>query len=452
MEKTKKNGLMIFAVLLISVTAMAASYGGSVVLPQKLTAIDSYDYYSLCAALSSMGMMIGLPLVGVLGSKFGTKVVTLTGMIGMFIFRFILMGVTSLPLFAVLWALQGFTSGLFMSAPYAIMAELVSAEERAKYYGFLTAAAAVGSLAGPYLTGLTIQRISLGAAFLTWAIFAIIPVIVLLVMYPNQKRQSNGTFDFAGLLYFVVFVICLVFWLSLGGKMFPFVSVAGILLPVAAIVSLILLIRRETSVENPAVPVRMFSKGRFRTTFIVQALIVAYSTCVGSYGIPLVLYFMNRDATVSSTVTMPQTIVQLVVSLFIGAYIGKAFKKRFRPFALLAIVAYIVGLVIFIALKPDSSMLLVYLATGIGGIGQAITQATYSAFFQTELKREEIMAAQGMYQFSSTGGSCVFIAICGACVNNLGFSLQQCFVLGTAFLAVALLFGIIGFRFPKEDA
>ena len=200
-----------------------------------------------------------------------------------------------------------------------------------------------------------------------------------------------------------------------------------------------------------AVPIRMFSKKRFRTTFIVQALIVAYSTCVGSYGIPIVLYTMNQSSTVSSTVTMPQTIVQLVVSLFIGAYIGKEFRKRFRPFALLAIITYLIGLGIFFTLNADSTMLLVYLATGIGGIGQAITQATYSAFFQTELQPEEIGAAQGMYQFSSTGGSCVFIAICGACINNAGVTTQQCFLLGIAFLAVALAVGFMGFRFPKEE-
>lgn len=87
MEAKKHDKLMIFAVLLVSVTAMAASYGGNIVLPQKLTAIDGYDYYSLFAALSSMGMMVGLPLVGVLSSRFGTKVITLTGMLGMFVMR-----------------------------------------------------------------------------------------------------------------------------------------------------------------------------------------------------------------------------------------------------------------------------------------------------------------------------------------------------------------------------
>lgn len=451
MAAEKKNQFMIFAVLLISVTSMAASYGGNVVLPQKLTAIDSYDYYSLFAALSSMGMMGGLPLVGVLGSKFGTKVITLTGMIGMLVFRILITLTSNIWFFAVLWALQGFMSGLFMSAPYSIMAELVSAEERPKYYGFLTAASAAGSLIGPYLTGLAVEHLTIDMGFLVWAVFAVIPVLTLLVKYENKKRPTGGKFDFAGLFTFILFVVCLVLWLSLGGKMFAFVSVIGLILPVVAIVALVLLIQMEQKKENPAIPIKMFGKKRFRTTFIVQALIVTYSTCVGSYGIPIVLYTMNQSATISSTVTMPQTIVQLVMGLFIGAYIGKQFKKRFRPFALLAIITYLAGLGIFFTLNADSTMLLVYLATGIGGIGQAITQATYAAFFQTELEPEEISAAQGMYQFSSTGGSCVFIAICGACINNAGVSTQQCFLIGMAFLAVALLIGFAGFRFTEEE-
>ena len=440
---------MIVAVLLINVTAMAASYGGNVVLPQKLTAMNAYDFYSLFATLSSMGMMIGLPLVGVLCSKFGTKTITITGILGMFVCRLLITLTGSVPLFAVLWALQGFCSGLFMAAPYSIMAELVTPQDRPKFYGFIAAAAAVGSLVGPYLTGLILEKISINAALLIWAVFAVIPVIVLFACYGNVKRPMNGKFDFGGILLLVLFVVSLVLWLNLGGKLFPFASVLGIGLPVLAVAAFVILLKVEGKAANPSVPIRMFKYSRFKFTFIVQALIVAYSTCIGAYGVAFVMYGMGQPATIGSTVTMPQTIVQLILSLFIGAYIGKQFKKRFRPFALLAIVCYLAGLLIFFTLKPDSTMLPIYIATGIGGIGQAISQSTFSAFFQSELPREEIGAAQGMYTFSSTGGSCIFIAICGACMNK-GLTMLQCFLIGACFVLAALIVALIGFRFPKE--
>lgn len=109
-----------------------------------------------------------------------------------------------------------------------------------------------------------------------------------------------------------------------------------------------------------------------------------------------------------------------------------------------------VGLAIFYMLTPNTALFVVYLATGIGGIGQTITQSCYAAFFQTELKPEEIPSAQGMYQFASTGGSCIFTAICGAAMN-MGLSLNQVFLVGALFAAVAFVIGIFGFRFPKEE-
>jgi MFS family permease len=194
----------------------------------------------------------------------------------------------------------------------------------------------------------------------------------------------------------------------------------------------------------------MFVHKRFRYAFIVQAFVVAYATCAAAYGIRYALEVMSLDATISSTVTMPQTIVQFILGLFMGSIMGKAFKKRFRPVALLGIACYAVGLMIFYFLTPDSPVFIIYLATGIGGIGQAVVQATFAAFYQSELKPEEIRPAQGMYQFASTGGSSVFTAIVGAAMT-MGMGLQQVFLLGTAFMVIGFVFALIGFRFPKEE-
>lgn len=444
-----KKTFMIIALLLTMVTCNASSYGNNVALPSLLTQMGVMDYYAVYAAIASMGMMTALPLTGSLSSKFGAKAVILFGLIAQFATRFFLMFTGNFLLFGIFYALAGFFSGLYMAAPYSVMAEVVTPEERPKFFGFVAAASAAGALVGPYLTGIVVDSISPGAGLVCYVIFAVVPVIAFCLLYPNNKRPG-GKFDFAGLILLVVFVFCLVMWLSLGGKLFAFASPVGIILPIAAIVSLILLLKREGNTDNPAVPIKVFRKKRFRYTFIIQALVVSYATCIGAYGIVYAQQVMGFGATVSSTVTMPQTIVQFIIGLFIGTFVGKAFKKRFRAFGLLAIAAYLVGLMIFYTLTPDTSLFIIYLATGIGGIGQAITQSCYAAFFQTEMTPEEIRPAQGMYQFASTGGSCVFTAICGAAMN-LGLNLNQVFLLGGLFVGVALILGFIGFRFPQSE-
>jgi MFS family permease len=239
-------------------------------------------------------------------------------------------------------------------------------------------------------------------------------------------------------------------WLSLGGKSFDFISPVGLSLLAMGIIGGIALILVESKSANPSVSVRMFRKPRFRTTFLVQIFLVAYSSCAAAFGIVYVQQVMRDSSLASSTVTMPQTIVQAVMGFFVGSYIGKNFKNRFRPFAVLALAVYTIAMAMFSSLQPSSSMVVIYIATALGGIGQSITQSTYAAFFQTELKPEEISGAQGMYQFGSSGGSCIFMAI-GSLVLNAGFTLNHIFMLGTAFCAVALVIGLIGFRFPKTE-
>ena len=448
-QGNSKKNFMVVVLLLTMVTATASGYSNNVVLPVFLTKMNMLDYYAVFGALSSMGMMMALPLGGSLGAKFGVKAVILFGLIAQFAARAIMVVVPNIFIFAVLYGLAGFFSGLYMVAPYSVMAEVVSPQERPKLFGFVAAASAVGALAGPLLAGIISDTISPEIAFVSYAIFAIIPVIGFATSYPNRKVQM-GKFDLLGIAYLVVFVCCLVLWLSLGNKLFPFASPIGMTLPIVAIIALVLLIKRESNILNPAVPISMFKKKRFRSTFIVQALIVAYATCIGAYGIVYAQKIMQLGATVSSTITMPQTIVQFIVGLFIGTFVGKAFKKRFRTVGLLSIITYFIGLMIFYTLTPDSSIFIIYLATGIGGIGQAISQSCYAAFFQTELELQEIKQAQGMFAFSQTGGSSVFMAICGVALT-FGLTLNQVFLVGALFVGTAFVVALFGFRFPKEE-
>lgn len=447
----RKKWFLIIGVLLTTVTSQAANYGNNLVLPSKLAYFNVTEMYSLFATLSGMGMMISLPLVGMLCSKFGVKRVTLTGLISHFAIRFLLMYVSNVLLFAALWIMMGIAAGLYISAPYTIMATIVSGEERPRFYGYIATASAVGSLVGPGLTGAVIDAVSSDAGLIIYGIFAVIPLLTLGMLYPNIKREDTGkAFDFAGITLLVVFVCSIILWLCMVGSYFALLSVPGIVLPVVAVAALILLIKVELRSENPSVPVHMLRKKRFRAAFCVQALMVAYATCITAYAVRYVTYIMNGTSFQSSTVTMPQTIVQAIVGMFVGVIIGKNFKKRFRPLALLALAIYIVALVILSTLTPTSSMMVIYAATALGGISQALTQSLNAPFFQSELQPEEIAPAQGMFQFSSTGGASIFGAICGACIN-FGATFNQVFLVGAVFVGLAFVIALFTFRFPKEE-
>lgn len=445
-----KRNLLIAAVLLTTVTSQAAGYANSVVLPSKLGQFGAMEYYAMFSAISGMGTMISLPLVGALSAKFGTKHITMLGIVSHFLVRFGLMFASNVFVFAVGWMTMGFANGLYMSAPYSIIVDIVNPKESPRYYGYIATASAVGALIGPALTGAVVDIFSANAALLVYGIFGIFPLIVLGIMYPNKKRKSTGKFDFAGILLISMFVCSTVLWLSMVGKFFALRSLPGIGLPVLAMAALVALITIELHIPNPSVPIGVFRKKRFAITFCVQMLMVAYSLCVTAYVVVYVQQVMQGSALASATVTMPQTIVQGILGFFVGGLIGKNFRKRFRPAALLALSLYILALLILSMLRPDSSMLVVYAATTIGGISQAVTQSIHAPFFQTELQPEEIPAAQGMFQFSSTGGASIFGAICGAAMN-MGADYNQIFLLAAGVVGIALVIAFFGFGFSPEE-
>lgn len=453
--KTKGNSgsdsiIVLAAIMLLLTVNQAASYGGNVVLPKRLTAIGGMDYYSVCSALQSMGMMIILPLVGMLTRRFGTKRVVLSGILLQGITRIFVIVIGNVPLFIINWMVSGMSAGLYMSAPYSMIAGMVEGEKRSRYFGYLSTFSAAGALAGPYITGVISDSVYADLAVIVYFPIAVFSAVVIGMRYSEPgDRKEPVQFDFAGILFLLAAVAGLVLWLSLGDKLFPRFSFAGIVCLAAGIIGFAALWKVEKNKKNASVPISIFSNGRFRWTFIVRALTSGYSTCIAAYGIVYIQQVMERSSTVSSTITMPQTIVQALAGMFIGGWIGKKFQKRFYPMAVLGMGIYTAAMLIFFMLKPDSPMMMIYLATGIGGVSQAITNSSLPAFFNASLQPEDYSAANGMYTFAATGGSCIFVAVCGA-LQNAGCSINQLFLFSAVLCGLAFCIVLVKFRIPQE--
>lgn len=203
----------------------------------------------------------------------------------------------------------------------------------------------------------------------------------------------------------------LLFWLNLSGKMFSWLSIPSLCLFVLTAGSLGLLIKRESIIDSPAVPIKMFKNSRLAYAFIGSLIAAAYSTCSGYYcvmwirtnyqGLPASTFF-------NGTGTMAQQLVIFILGLFLGAYIGKRFTRRFRVFGILSMVAVIAACAILYCLKftgtaADNNvaflgnsipvgMILIYVATAIGGFASVVSQSTFAAFYQSNTHREEIAA------------------------------------------------------------
>ena len=102
-----KKWLLVLGTLFITIASQAANYGNNLALPFKLAQLQLDNLYSLYATLPGMGMMISLPLVGTLSTKFGQKRVALGGIVLHWIVRLVAGLSGNTVLFTLSWLLMG---------------------------------------------------------------------------------------------------------------------------------------------------------------------------------------------------------------------------------------------------------------------------------------------------------------------------------------------------------
>jgi MFS family permease len=447
--KIKSKGLFLFAVLILCTGSQLFSYGGNTAMAPLLRLMDGYQLYGLVAALGSAGMMISLPAVGALSAKIGNKTIILLGSVLMLVARIMIQFTADVYLFCVWQTLGSFGSGMVITAPFVLIGTVFDRANAMKYYGYIATFNAIGALVGPpaagYLVDMGIPRIS----FLLWIPFYVVALLIICIAFPNMKR-AGSKFDVMGWVYLALIIFAFVIWTGLSGNMFPWLS-AGLILPVVVVVLAAVLLNHSKKCPNPTVPLSVFQHKRFTTAFISNCCVVVFSVCAAGYLLNYLLYVMNTSATLGSTTTIPSTIVITICGLFMGRILAKNFVKNVRTMTMLGSFCTFAALGLMCLLQPNSSIIQVWAASALGGMGNAISQTCLTPYFQFGLPKENYATAQGMYQFSGTGFSTIFVAIVGALVGITG-DIKVVFYCGFLVTVVNLLVVMTSIRIRPEEA
>lgn len=441
--QVKNKSLLIAGVFILCVGLQFFNYGGSTAVSPFLTALGAYQYYSLVSSLGSAGSMIALPAVGAVSNKIGRRNILILGSAIMLIARAAIQFTNNIFLFMVWQTMGSFGSGLIMSIPYSLIGSLFEQKDAVRYYGFLATFNALGALCGPVIAGILVDAGLVKISFLIWIPLVILSLIMISISYPNLKVDSKQKFDIVGLGYLAAFVVPLVLWLGLSGKVFPWFS-PGLILLLIAVIAAIFLYKHSPKVANPTVPLHVFKYRNFRTAFAVNFLLVPFATCSAGYVLVYILYSMEKSTTMGSTGAMPNTILIMICGLFMGRILARNFVRNIRIMMIISSLCFAGALLCFCLLQPESPMIQVWIGSALGGIGNSIAQTCLTPFLQYDLPKYEHVAAQGMYQFSSTCGSSIFGAIAGVLIGlsggNTKFAFYFAFLLALVNVALVCFF------------
>ena len=172
------------------------------VLPRLLMSVGAVDlphaievgaWMGLCMALASF---VALPILGNLSDQFGRRPILLAALACLALDQIMLAVVTSLPLIFLGRTLAGAFGGSFGTAQAAV-ADMTAPEDRAKSFGYVSAAFGIGFVIGPAIGGLLGQFGDRAPFYLSAALSALNLLYGATVFPETLKAENRRPFRWA---------------------------------------------------------------------------------------------------------------------------------------------------------------------------------------------------------------------------------------------------------------
>ncbi|UDY24501.1 MDR family MFS transporter [Nocardioides sp. Kera G14] len=370
---------------------------------------------------------ITTPIYGKLGDLWGRKKLFMFAITVFIVGSLLCTIATSMYELAAFRAFQGLGAGGLFTLVLAIVGDIVSPRERAKYTGYFMATFGSSSVLGPVIGGLLAGANSiLGIAGWRWVFLVNVPIgiLALVVVYRtlhvhHVKREAK--IDWMG---GVALVICLVPLLTVAeqGQDWGWGSGRALLCFIVGAVGLVLFIAAEAFMGRDAlIPLSLF-KIRAAAVTVVASVLVGMGLFGGMMMLPLYMQIVHGASPTQSGLLMLPMVVGLMSAAMIS---GRITSKTGRPriFPIIGSLFMALGMFLLTTISADTHLWVVMLFMLIVGYGvgncmqpliltvqsavppQAIGVATASATFFRQIGGTIGVAVFLSVLFSTVGGN-----------------------------------------------
>jgi len=332
---------------------------------------------------------IATPIYGKLSDIFGRRPLYLFAIIIFIVGSAASSFSTSMIMLAAFRAFQGIGAGGLMSLPLAIMGDILSPRDRAKYQGYFLAVFGISSVIGPLVGG-----IFAGAHQILWisgwrwvflinvpiGIIAVIMVFAFLHLPKFQSRRVR--IDWWGATTVITTLVPLLL-VAEQGRDWGWASAGSIACYVVGGVSAVLFVIIEVLMKDDAIiPMKLFRSGVFSMATILGVL-VGFGMFGAMLTIPLYLQIVTGlSPTESGFATLPMVLGLMIASIVSGQLISRTGKYRIFPVIGTAFTA--IGFLLLTYMTVDRPLWFMMIAMFVIGLGlgqmmQTLTLATQNA-------------------------------------------------------------------------
>jgi MFS family permease len=265
-------------------------------------------------------------------------------------------------LLIVFRAVSGLGCAMMFGTSMAILTSIFPPDKRGKAIGINTSIVYFALASGPFLGGVLTHYLGWQSLFyLTGLVGCLVAAGAFAFLKGEWVEAKGEKFDLTGSVIFAAGLFCLIFGFS------GLPGTAACLLIAAGLAASFFFVFYELRHRQPVFNVRIFSGNRIFGFSSLSALINYACTSAVAFMMSLYLqYIRGFDAHGAGLILIVQAGVQCVVSLYAGRW-----SDRFNPslIATAGMGIILAGLVGFIFLSPDTSLVVVIGLLALLGVG-----------------------------------------------------------------------------------
>lgn len=283
--------------------------------------------------------------------------------------------------------IQATGASMTMATNYGIITENFPPEMRGRSLGVLGSFVSLGSIAGPGIGGVIIQKYTWHYIFLINIPIGIFAFVLGYFVFPKSKKKDIPlNLDYLGFILFDMFIISLFMGIFIG-QVIGFTKLSIIILFIIAVCSFIGFIFREKRAKNPLIDLTIFNNKSFSVGLTCAVLIFSSNLFMNTL-LPFYLQdTLKLSSLISGFILMCVPIAMVIVAPISGALSDKIGAKGLT-FLGLFIVSVSQLLFILIGLKTTISHLVIL--TLLAGTGVALFQSPNNSIIMSSVEHNHL--------------------------------------------------------------
>jgi EmrB/QacA subfamily drug resistance transporter len=413
--------MTVFMVLTLLVAIDATSIGAAlVVITTDLKGTTTEAVWA--GGAFALASAVCQPIIGSLSEIYGRRPLTQVSTL-FFTVGSIICGTA--PNFSALnagRAIQGFGAGGILVLTEIIVTDLVPLRERGKYFGYIGAMWALGTVVGPLVGGGFATSTTWRWIFyfnLPFCGIALVTIQLLLKLHleDSTSREKLARIDFTGIIFFALADTSLLLGVTFGGVMFPWSSWHVLVPLILGFVGLAGFGVYEFCIpKHPMVRIVVFANRSALVAYIQVMLHGLILSCVIYY---LPLYYQGVKGytpVIAGVSLLPESVAIAPCAILAGQVISRTGHYLWLSWVAWAFVTAGAGLLYL--LKPDTSVGQFIGLNILFSIGTGILFASLNLSVLAPNTNENTPYAAAMLSFVRVMGQAFGIAIGGSVFSN----------------------------------